>query len=548
MSKVRSEEHKLAAEYLDCDSKESHPRRVETITEVLERYGLSDKAKANMVYDTDIQAYPVAMPRLMQHHHSHMFDSPYARVRHSRGSARSSTTRHSHSSSSTSVLTDGLTSFLSRMRASMSATRRMRGQSTQEDPVSPTAEQARGTSLEALQQLPPRQITPQSGARTASEYSFGDRERPVQPASAEVFAIAQTLHHQPQPQIRKRARGTSFEQSPTKRTREDRGETAAVVVDSGYASDSASISAYPSPPVTSGLDEGDDQSTAATSPVTTSNRFAILTNRISSDLTDNKESGESCDTSRVSSSYNAYNDSQLEQEQILMRDAIREMEAEGPVSPQERKDLYEALKRSMQDSERLSHERLGIHLSQDFTDSEYTDNDFSSNIGTDFQEELAKIAENNHEGTESRQSSTSRRVPSHNETFHRCLASGTHSALTARDFELDLDSEYHSDSSDFVDEPSRASDSSPPDPKEDEDQKRSECPIQAQEDRRTPLMGFFGAGPSARSRIGPVRGPRGQPRSRGVQRRGALPKCFGCEVRERGNRLGNGEIKSGAPW
>lgn len=562
MSKVRNEENKLVAKYLDGDSRQSHSSRVETITEVLERYGLSGKPKTEMDFDTDIQAYPVTMPRVVQYHPSHMFGNPYATVRHNRvsrnrvrrnrgsacssGSARSSTTGQSHRSSSTSVFPDPYTSFLSRMQASVSATRRMRGDSTQEDPSSPIAEQARGSSLEVLQRLPPRQSTPQSTARTASEYSFGDRERRIQPASAELFAIAQTLHHQPQ--IRKRARGTSFEQSPMKRTREDCGETATAVVDSGYMSDSASISAYPSPPVTSALDEGDDRSTAATSPVTTRTRFDVLTSRVSSGFTDSNEATESCDTSRVSSNYNPYNDPQIQHEQSFMRDAIREIEADGPVSPQERKDLYEALKRSMQDSERLSHERLGIHLSQDFTDSEATDNDISSNIGTDFQEELAKIAENNHEGTESCQSSISRRVSLHNQTYLRCLASGTHSALNVRDFELDTDSEYQSDSSDFVDDPSHNSDSSPPGPKEHEDQKRSESTLKAGEDRPMPLMGFFGAGPAARGRLGPIRGPRSQPRSRGVQRRGPLPKCFGCEVRDQGNRLGNGEVKSGSPW
>ncbi|KAG7002343.1 CTD kinase subunit alpha [Physcia stellaris] len=543
MSKVRTEEDKLVAKYLDGDSRQSHSSRVETITEILERYGLSGKAKTEMDLNTDIQAYPVTMPRVMQHHPSHMFDNPYATVRRNRGSAcssgsaRSSTTGQSHRSPSTSVFLGRYTSFLSRMQASVSATRRMRGDSTHQDPSSPIAEQARGSSLEILQRLPPRHITPQSTARTASEYSFGDRERRIQPASAELFAIAQTLHHQPQ--TRKRVRGTSFEQSPMKRTREECEETATTVVDSGYRSDSASMSAYPSPPVTSALDEGDDRSTAATSLVTTRTRLDVLTSRVSSGFTDSKEATESCDTSRVSSNYNPYSDPQIQHEQGFMRDAIREIEAEGPVSLQERKDLYEALKRSMQDSERLSHERLGIHLSQDFTDSEATDNDFSSNFGTDFQE-LGKIAENNHEGTESCQSSISRRVPSHNETYVRCLASGTHSALNVRDFELDTDSEYQSDSSDFVDDPSHESDSSPPGPKEHEDQKRAESALKAREDRPTPLMGFFGAGPAARGRLGPVRGPR----SRGVQRRGPLPKCFGCEVRDQGIGLGMGRLRA----
>ena len=565
MSKVRDEEDKLVAKYLDGGSKESHSSRVEAITEVLERYGLSDKPKTEMVFDTDIQAYPVTMPRVMQHHPSHMFANPYAtvrqhrisrnRVRHSKSSARSSglarssTKEQSHRSSSTSDFPDRYTSFLSRIEASIAATRRMPGKSTQEDPSSPVAEQARGTSLEVLQRLPPRQFTPQSTARTASEYSFGDRERQerrVQPASAEVFAIAQDLHHQPQ--IRKRARGTSFEQSPVKRTHKNSGETAAAMEDSGYKSDSASINAYPSPPVTSALDEGDDRSTAATSPVTTRNRFDILTSRVSSGFIDSKEATESCNTSRVSSISDPYNDPQIQHEQNFMRDAIREIEAEGPVSPQERKDLYEALKRSMQDSEKLSHERLGIHLSQDFTDSEATDNDFSFNSEPDVQEELANVADNNHEGTESCQSSASRRVSSHNQTYRHCLASGTHSALNVRDFELDTDSEYQSDSSDFVDDPSPASDSSPPGPKEREDQKRSDSTFKAGEDRPTPLMGFFGAGPAARGRLGGVRGPRNQPRSRGIQRRGSLPRCFGCHERDQGNRLGNGEVKSGAPW
>ena len=535
MSKVRDGESPSIKKYLETDSKKSHSREVETVTDILAQYGLVNESKAPMVYDTDIQAYPMAMARVMEHYNTHRFASPNTSPRHIRRSNFSYSRRQDHRSSSASALTGQHSDFWSNIQASMSATKRAHELSASENPAFPVLER---TPLEELQRIPQRQITPQSITGTFSDCSFRQRELEVQPASAELFAIAQALHHQPID--RKRVPSATFEQSPAKRIRDVSDSTMHLSDDSGYCSDDASLSVYQSTRNTSKPGESDDLSLTPTSPVTLRNHYAVLARRTSS-------SDEAIGYSRaswVSSSRDPYNDPCIQQEQnLLLRNALRE--TEGCSSPRERKEIYEALKRSMQDSERLSHERLGIHLSQDFTDSEITEIDSSSENVTDTQDEMADIVSNNHEGTESRESSSSYELSSHNDTYLGCLARSAHQILTGRT-ETNSEYSYQSESSDFVEHPSFTSDSSAPVPREHNVVKSTGSAANVSENRSTPLMGFFGAGAAARGR-NVVRGPRAQPRSGGPQRRVAGPRCYGCEAKETG-RLENGEVKSGALW
>ena len=553
MSKVRNDESPLAAECLNQEFKLSHPSRVETITDILEKYSLSKTPKTQIVYDTDVRAYPVTIPRAMEHHNSHMFANPYTSARRVRRSAQFSASNRNTRTPSAISTTDQHNSIIANVQASMSTTRRKLGLTTGEGLASSLTEQIPGTSLEALQRLPQRQITPQSVTATASECSFGGGAAAVQLASAEVFAIAQNLHNQPnQPAARKRARGASFEHSTAKRTREHSGKSADASVDRGFASSIISTGTSQSAQSDS-WSEGDDLSTTLTSPVTFKNRYTVPASRRNDGNSDSIEvTTESNSTCRIPGSHDPYKDPQIQE-------AVRQAAAAECLSTQERKDLYEALKRSMHDREKLSHEKLGIHLSQDFTESERTESDTSSSIGTDPQEELAEIANDNEEGTESVQGGSSRRAPSyrlssHNETYGQCLANHAEAPLTASDLESEPESEYQSESSNFEENPypSPMSESPGPSQKEEERHQASETFREATvpENRPTPLMGLFGAAPAARGRSA-VRGPRAQPRSRGVQRRGAAPKCFGCEARANGGngeRLSNGEVVSGAMW
>ena len=581
MSKVRDGESSSTKEYLETDSKKSRSREAESVTDILAQCGLATEPKPAMVYDTDIQAYPVAMSRVMEQFSPHSFANPNTLARRGRRSNfsyikrqghrssghrssghrssghrssghrssghrnsghRSSGHRNSgHRSSSASAPTDENAGVLANIQASMSATKKACEPSVSGNPASPVLER---TPLEELRRLPQRQITPQSNAgtiSTLSDDSVRQGEINVQPASAELFAIAQTLHHQTTD--RKRVTSASFEQSPAKRIREVSDHTMRSSDDSGYGSDDASLGSYQSTRNTSRPGESDDLFLTPTSPVTLSNRYAVLARRTSSDVMDNDEASGSSRASRVSSSRDLYNDPGIQQEQYWLLKALRE--TEGISSPQERKDIYEALKRSMQDSEKLSHEKLGIHLSQDFTDSEIMDIDSSSDNGADTQDEIDNIVSDNHEGTESRQSSPPHEFSSPNETYRRCLAISAPHALASKD-ETESEYSYRSESSDFVEHPSFTSGSSASVPKENNGFKSPGGASKVAENQSPPLMGFFGAGPAARGR-NVVRGPRAQPRARETQRRNVGPKCYGCEVRGTG-RLENGEVKSGALW
>ena len=539
MSKVRDGESPLVKEYLDPDSKKSHLQGAETITDILAQYGLIDECKIPMVYDTDIRAYPVAMARVMDHYNTHRFAGPSTLARHIRRSNFSYPRNRDQRSSSSSALTDHYSGFSASVQASVSAIKRARELSASENAASSVPTRS---PLEELQRIPQRQITPRSTTGTFSDCSFRQREINVQPASAELFAIAQTLHHQPTD--RKRVGSATLEQSPAKRIREVSGSTVHLGDDSGYGSDNASSSASKSTRHPSKPSESDDLFLTPTSPVTVRNRYAVLARRTSSAVTDGDETTGSSHVGQVSSYRDPYNDPCVQQEQnLLLRNALRE--TEGCSSPQERRDIYEALKRSMQDSERLSHERLGIHLSQAFTDSEVTDIDSGSDNGTDTQDEMAGIVSHNHEGTESRQSSSSYGTSSHNGTYLRCLAISAQNLLSSRD-ETDTEYSYQSESSDFVEHPSFTSDSSALVSREHDILKPTGSASKVSENRSTPLMGFFGAGPAARGR-NVIRGPRIQPRSGGTQRRIAGPRCYGCEAKDTA-RLENGEVKSGALW
>ena len=75
MSKARDPESLPALPCLDTDG-ERCSTQVHTITGILERCSLSDNFKPKAVYDTDIQAYPVALGAVRGHHSGRMLDNP----------------------------------------------------------------------------------------------------------------------------------------------------------------------------------------------------------------------------------------------------------------------------------------------------------------------------------------------------------------------------------------------------------------------------------------------------------------------------------------
>ena len=246
---------------------------------------------------------------------------------------------------------------------------------------------------------------------------------------------------------------------------------------------------------------------------------------------------------------NLYNDPDVEYDQILLCRALPEI---ANCSPQERKEVYEALKRSMQDSEKISNQRLGICLSRDFTDSDNAGSECDSSInGTDIQENMAQVAKN-HEGTETPQrtascrsskseSVTSRHMSCASHEAIRCdLAENGESSVIMSDLESDSDSEYVSESSEFEKDPSTASAvaATAAKGKESED-----LPSAAVRTRSVPLMGLFGIRNNAARRR--TIANRNATR-RHLDMRAQRP-CYGCEIKG-GERLANGEVVSGSKW
>lgn len=516
-----------------------------TVRDIMAQCGLFGKAKPNMVHDNDIQANPVTMTPA-GHHNSHMFASSYISAGRSRFSRANGRQRRGLSISSPVQRYYG---FLADIQASFNATRRIPNGSDREDPVSPTVARRPSDSIDAQQRLPQRQISLQSHTRTASEYKSAGRDVVVQPAGAEVFAIAQGLHDQPKAQ--KRVSRSSFEQAPTKRDYEVSGF-------SGYASDTTTQSLLSK----RRSEEGSESPPTPNSPMPlpTSNRYAALASLR------NSEDMESSDVGRGSDIPDT--DPHVRREREIMSAAL----GESSLSRQERRDLYEALKMSMEDAERTRYRRFRLRSSDTFVESQHSRGDSSgsgSSAGADLQDVLATVASPNSEGTETSQAMSARPTspPLRNDP-HRVS-----NIPFGRDADADIDS-LSDESSDFEENPAPAiidpwpsresqdhkadakvqehsskeqdtrpgpwvsfseaiTDRWPSRQRQDEkaDAKVQEDSSKEQETRPAPLMGFFGAGPIARRRDAAWRA-RAQIGSIGLAKRGGQPKCFGCEVRD----------------
>ena len=521
---IDNQEHKFKT----CQPQINKGCSVESISDQIAHYGLSDKAKTEVVYDNDIHAYPItAIPT--GRHNSHIFTSPYSSARRMPSFNRAS--GFLYRGPSTSVPIEQYCSFLTAIQESLSATRSILRFSDQEDPVSPTVARRPSTSLETLQRVPQRQVTLQPVRRQASEDSLDRRHAVVQPASAELFAIAQSLHSQPD--TRKRARGSSFEQSPTKRNREVEHEELEL---SGYASDSILTNAHQSNRSYKGLEGGVETPLTPISPAPPlfSNRYGVLADPGGNTDTGSDKGTKSSGASSLSESHSPFNDPHIQKEQALLRSVLCEIPSGQTerISLQERKDLYEAFKKSTEDAEKMRYERIGIHLSEGFTESRSMSSGSEFTVGRDLQEPLANITSNNAEGTETSQA-TSDGAAEPRVTYRvaHIYDSTDQSSIESRPGSKMSSGGQSNESSDFEENPAPALDTTPLQESQDQtaDAEPPEDSQKAQENRRTPLMGFFGAGTAARSR-GTINGPRNPPRSKVMSIRTRQPRCYGCEI------------------
>ena len=505
----------------------------EPIDDLLARCGLSGKAKPEMAYYNDVQAYPItAIPT--GHHNSHMFASPYLGARRTPSSIRSSG-GHSRGSS-TSDTAAPYYRFLANIQASLNAnaTRSLPRASASENPTSSNVARLPSTSLETLQRMPQRHVSLRPATPAGSDSNSDGRHGVIQPASAELLAIAQTLHHQPD--ARKRACRSSFEQSPTKRNREKKSEGLEAVGDRPPSVSTAaklSIRSKGGSDMSSETSETSVTSLGSLSPSSPSvnNRSGVFAGPGNTDK--DKESGDPCPASDES---DPYNDPHTRSQQDMVKAILDEIPSgrRERITLQERMDLFRAMKQSYQDGEKSLNEKLGIHFSEGFTESQVDTTDSESGVGHDIEDILASVNRESTEETEMSQASLNRTTlpppTSRPNLVFNYLSSrpSTESHYGTKD---DSDSAWD-ESSDFEEDPKPASDFHPL--KEDQDSKQDatsqETPRNQQENRPTPLMGFFGAGSTARGRS-VTRGLGFPTRSRGVSRRGGQPKCFGCEAR-----------------
>lgn len=500
------------------------------ISDLLERCGLSGKAKPEMAYDNDVQAYPItAIPT--GHHNSHMFASPYLGARRTPNSIRSSG-GHSRGSSTSDTVAPYYR-FLANIQASLNAaaTKNFTRASVSENPTSPSVARAPSTSLEALQRVPQRHISLRTITPAASGYSTDERHGAVQPASAELLAIAQSLHHEPD--ARKRASRSSFEQSPPKRNCEYESEESEAV---GCISPSVLTTAELSIRSKEVSDRGSETSETSlgsnlSSPPPVNNRPGVVASSSNTNNVGDKdrESGDLCPESRDS---DPYNDSHTRGQQEIVRAILREIPSERTerITLQERMDLFKAMKQSYEDAAKARNEKLGIHFSEGFTDSQVDTSDSDSSIGHDIEDILASVSIENSDETEVSQASQTRATSPPSTSRPKLVFNYLPSQpSTESQCATKADSDSASDeSSEFEEDPMPALE---PNPLEENQGSKPEATSQENPlNRPTPLMGLFGAGSAARGR-GVGRGLGFSTRSRGVSRWGGQPKCFGCDAR-----------------
>ena len=521
-------------QFKSCQARKDKGYPGQPISDLLAQCGLSGKAKPEMAYENDIQVYPItAMPT--GHHNSHMFASPYLGARRTPSSIRSSR-GHSRASS----ISDNVAPyyrFLAYIQASLNATptRSIPRAPVQENPATPSVARVPSTSLETLQRLPQRHVSRRPTTPTVSEYYFDGTHGAVQPASAELLAIAQTLYHESD--ARKRASRSSFEQSPPKRNCEKESEEREAV---GCVSPSVSTTAGLSIRSKGGSDRGSETSetslgSKSLSPPSVNNRSGLVVRPSSTgnEGDRDRESGDPCPEPQHSG---PYNDSQTRNQQEMLTAILREIPSGRTerITLQERMDLFRAMKESYQDAENARNERLGIHFSDQFTDSQDDNSESESSIGHDVEDILATVSRENTDETEASQASLTR-ATSPPSTSRPTLVFNfpRHRPSTESQCGSKADSNSLTDeSSEFEEDPEPTSESNTLEENQDtkQDATSQENPQNQQENRPTPLLGFFGAGSTARGRSA-VRGLGFQTRSRGVSRRGGQPKCFGCEAR-----------------
>ena len=285
------------------------------------------------------------------------------------------------------------------------------------------------SALETLQHLPQRQVSAQPAR---SEFSLDERpldersadERPTEvlPASAELLAIARDLHHQPF--TRKRTSRESFEQSPEKRDREDRDQILTI----GESSSATVLrnSSQTTQRNTRSWQSADVPFTAPSlpgspTPVPALNRHGILAGfNAAVEYLDHPDEfaiwplaeygANGLPTSRPLRG--PYTPS----EQETMEAVLQEIPArrEDRRALQERIDPYKAMRTSLEDAKKRQHNRLRIRLSADFTDSQSSTGDIStdlvddegaasdsdSNVGHDISMMLASVNRRIPEGTD----------------------------------------------------------------------------------------------------------------------------------------------------
>ena len=220
------------------------------------------------------------------------------------------------------------------------------------------------------------EVTVHSQAPTESGSVF-DQEQILHPVSAEVFALAQTLHSQSiqDRSARKRSRAASFEDSPGKKVREDRPQTPKDLATLSVPQSSPCIV-----PVTPSNISGDGNQQLLSPSTTNASeaQFDGYDDRRDSvrDSSDNSGSAMSI-RSRASSpldiEQDTYVDPTIRREQELLRRALTERgydADEARPSVDERKELFQAMKQSMAMEERRQNTKLGIHESADFSMSE----------------------------------------------------------------------------------------------------------------------------------------------------------------------------------
>ncbi len=221
-----------------------------------------------------------------------------------------------------------------------------------------------------------RDITLGSEAHTENQLVFRE-EIIIHPASAEIFALAESLHKRPSSQEqspRKRSRGVSFEDSPVKKTREHVDDDEPIGNDplENTMDDGDVVPATPS------CMDQDSSSHSSVSPTISRNPDELPGSRKDSMFgtdtdTEFEDSQESAVSSTHEMDFDSYDDPKLQKEQALLWDILCKKRADGgkdeKLSAEERKQLFEATKQSWATEESRQSARLGINFSEAFTAS-----------------------------------------------------------------------------------------------------------------------------------------------------------------------------------